>query len=111
MAHDVAGSSPCAREAPGIAAYHDPNGGDEMAVKETATRRELAHRWIDGIEVTLFWVRAEGDDETVVCACDSREGAYFEIPTQPNRALDVYYHPFAYRDFSTVAYQDSRLAA
>jgi hypothetical protein len=46
-----------------------------------------------------------------VCVCDSREGAYFEIPTQPNLALDVYYHPFAYRDFSTVAYQDTGLAA
>jgi hypothetical protein len=26
-------------------------------------------------------------------------------------ALEVYYHRFAYRDFSAVAYQDSRLAA
>jgi hypothetical protein len=30
---------------------------------------------------------------------------------EPYLALDVYYHPFAYRDFSTVDYDDSRLAA
>jgi hypothetical protein len=54
----------------------------------------------------------EGDeDRAVVCVCDRREGAYFEIPTEPYLALDVYYHPFAYRDFSTVDHEDSRLAA
>jgi hypothetical protein len=40
-----------------------------------------------------------------------REGAYFEIPTAPQLALDVYYHPFCYRDLSTIDYRDSRLAA
>ena len=52
-----------------------------------------------------------GEDRAVVCVCDTREGAYFEIPTEPHLALDVNYHPFAYRDFSTVDYDDSRLAA
>jgi hypothetical protein len=75
------------------------------------TMRELAHRSADGVEVTLVWVRGEGADETVVFVSDHREGTYFEIPTEPNLALDVYYHPFAYRDFSTVDYEDSRLAA
>jgi hypothetical protein len=75
-------------------------------------RKELAHRSGDGVEVTLVWVRGEGDgDETVVCVSDHREGAYFEIPTEAYLALDVYYHPFAYRDFSTVDYEDTRLAA
>ena len=32
-------------------------------------------------------------------------------PTRPHRALDVYYHPFCYRDLSTIDYRDSRLAA
>jgi hypothetical protein len=76
-----------------------------------STMRELAHRSADGVEVTLVWVRDEGADETVVFVSDHREGTYFEIPTEPNLALDVYYHPFAYRDFSTVDYEDSRLAA
>lgn len=75
------------------------------------TRRELAHRSADGVEVTLVWVRRGGADETLVCVSDHRDGAYFEIPAEPHLALDVYYHPFAYRDFSTVDYEDIRLAA
>jgi hypothetical protein len=76
-------------------------------------RRELAHRSGDGLDVTLLWYPSDGqnDDAIVVCVCDGRDGAYFEIPTEPYLALDVYYHPFAYRDFSTVEYEDSRLAA
>lgn len=73
-------------------------------------RTELAHRTGDGIDVTLVWVRGD-NDATIVCVCDRREGAYFEIPAEPYLALDVYHHPFAYRDFSTLDYSDSRLAA
>jgi hypothetical protein len=63
--------------------------------------------------VTLLWCPANGQngDSTVVCVCDTRDGAYFEIATEPYLALDVYYHPFAYRDFSTVDYENNRLAA
>jgi hypothetical protein len=77
----------------------------------THTWKELAHRSGDGVDVTLVWVQGDGDDKAVVFVSDLREGAYFEIPTQPDLALDVYYHPFAYRDFSTIDYEDSRLAA
>ena len=74
-------------------------------------RRELAHRSGDGLDVTLLWYPANGqNDATVVCVCDTRNGAYFEIATEPYLALDVYYHPFAYGDFSTVYYEDLRLA-
>ena len=52
-----------------------------------------------------------GPEEILVCVSDHRDGAYFEIPAEPHLALDVYYHPFAYRDFSTVDYEDIRLAA
>ena len=75
------------------------------------TAVELAHRSSAGLDVTLMWVRGGGEDRTVVCVCDTREGAYFVIPTERYLALDVYYHPFAYRDFSAVYYDDSRLAA
>jgi hypothetical protein len=77
----------------------------------THNRTELAHRACDGIDVTLFWLRGSENDATIVCVCDRREGAYFEIPAEPSLALDVYNHPFAYRDFSTLDYRDSRLAA
>jgi hypothetical protein len=82
-----------------------------MAKRSTQTRTELAHRSSDRIDVTLVWVRGDDEDSAVVCLCDRLEGAYFEIPTQAHLALDVYYHPFAYRDFSSVDYEDSRLAA
>jgi hypothetical protein len=55
--------------------------------------------------VTLFLGESDGEDKAVVCVRDTREGICFEISTDPYLALEVYYHPFAYRD------QDSRLAA
>ena len=74
-------------------------------------RTELAHRSGAGVDVTLVWVRGGGSDEALVCVSDHRDGAYFEIPAVAYLALDVYYHPFAYRDFSTIDCEDSRLAA
>jgi hypothetical protein len=82
-----------------------------MTISRTIIRKELAHRSSDGVDVTLMWARRDGVDELVVAVSDQREGAYFEIPTEAHLALDVYYHPYAYRDFSTVDYEDSRLAA
>jgi hypothetical protein len=82
-----------------------------MTELSTHTRKELAHRSSDDMDVTLIWVQSDGEDEAVVCVCDRREDAYFEIPTKPYLAVEVYYHPFAYRDFSIVDYQDSRIAA
>ena len=77
----------------------------------THTWTELAHRSSDGMDVTLIWVQGDDGDKVVVCVCDRREGAYFEIAAEPYLALDVYYHPYAYRDVRTVDYRDSLLAA
>jgi hypothetical protein len=82
-----------------------------MPKLSTHAGRELAHRSSDGLDVTLVWVHEDGEDKAVVCVCDRREGAYFEIPAETHLAPEVYHHPFAYRDFSTVHYEDSRLAA
>lgn len=82
-----------------------------MTKMSTQTPIELAHRSSGGVDVTLVWVHGDDEEKTVVCVCDTREGAYFEIATERHLALDVYYHPFAYRAFSTVDYDDSRLAA
>jgi len=76
-----------------------------MNTQRTYTRTELAHRASGGVEVTLFWAQSDGEDKAVVCVLDPREGVCFEISTDPYLALEVYYHPFAYRD------EDSRLAA
>jgi hypothetical protein len=82
-----------------------------MAKLSTDICRELAHRTSAGIDVTLIWVHGPDQDKAIVCVCDKRDGAYFEIEPEPDRALEVYYHPFAYRDFSVLDYEDSRLAA
>ncbi len=81
-----------------------------MTKLSSRARKELADRSSDGLDVTLVWVQGDDEDKAVICVCDTREGAYFEIPAEPYLALDVYY-PFAYRDSSTVDYEDSRLAA
>ena len=81
-----------------------------MIEPATITRTELAQRSSAGIDVTLLWSRRAGADKMVVCVCDRRDGAYFEIPAEPRLALEVYYHPFFYRDLSTLDYEDSRLA-
>ena len=78
---------------------------------ESTIRTELAHRSNAGIDVTLRWVRRDKEDKVLVCVSDRREGAYFEIPAASELALEVYYHPFAYREFSTVDYVDTRLEA
>jgi hypothetical protein len=88
----------------------------EISMTEPAapTRTELAHRSSGGADVTLLWVHGgerDRDEEVLVCVWDAREGTYFEILSEPNLALEIYYHPFAYRDLSTVDYRDPRLAA
>ena len=75
------------------------------------SRMELAQRRAGQIDVTLVWVHGNGTDETLVCVCDHAKGVYFEIPAELHLALDVYNHPFFDRDFSTVDYEDNRLAA
>jgi len=82
-----------------------------MTEQSTTKRTELAQRTSDGLEVTLVWVHGDGEDAAVVGVYDSRGEAYFEIPAERHLALDVYYHPFAYRDFATVDYEDSSVAA
>jgi hypothetical protein len=71
----------------------------------------LAQRSTGGVEVTLTWIRRGDRDETVVCVRDEPQRTYFEIPAEPYLALDVYYHPYFYRDFSTVDHQVRWLAA
>jgi len=82
-----------------------------MNDQSTPTRTQLAHRSSKGLDVTLVWVHGDREDNAVVCVCVWWEGAYFEIPAEPHLALDVYYHPFVYRDFRSVEYRNCRLAA
>jgi hypothetical protein len=67
-----------------------------MLTRKTRTRRlrELAQRHNDGLEVTLLW--DERTDRLTVTVHDARSGEFFELGAPPDRALDVFYHPFVY---------------
>lgn len=56
--------------------------------------RELAARQSDGVEVRLLW--DEASDAVTVVVEDVREGASFEVPVEPQHALDAFNHPYGY---------------
>jgi hypothetical protein len=56
--------------------------------------RELAERDSDGIHVLLLWHPRE--NTLSVSVEDVRVGDQFDIAVAPHRALDAFYHPFAY---------------
>ena len=59
------------------------------------TRRELDHRFGDGLSVTLLWDTVA--DRAVVTVADARNDDAFEIEVRSDeRALDVFRHPYAY---------------
>ena len=60
----------------------------------TPTTRELAARESDGLRVLLLWHPRE--DAVTVSVDDARAGQGFELAVARHRALDAYYHPFAY---------------
>ena len=60
----------------------------------TPHTRELAARESDGIHVLLLWNPRE--DAITVSVEDDRGGDRFQLAVAPDRALDVFYHPFAY---------------
>jgi hypothetical protein len=56
--------------------------------------RELARRTDGGIEVALFWDMTSGG--LTVCVADEPSDSYFELYPPPTKALDCFYHPYAY---------------
>jgi hypothetical protein len=60
----------------------------------TQQTRELATRDSDGIHVLLLWHPRE--NALTVSVEDVRVGDCFDIAVAPDRALDAFYHPFAY---------------
>jgi len=61
------------------------------ATRET---RELAARHSDGIHVRLLWHPRE--KAVTVSVEDALVGDRFQVAIAPDRALDAFYHPFAY---------------
>jgi len=60
----------------------------------TPHTRELAARESDGINVVLLWHPDE--NALTVSVEDAHLGDRFQIAVAPERALDAFYHPFAY---------------
>jgi hypothetical protein len=60
----------------------------------TPKTRELAERESDGIHVLLLWHPDE--DALTVSVEDAKLGDCFQLAVAPDRALDAFYHPFAY---------------
>jgi hypothetical protein len=60
----------------------------------TPQTRELAARESDGVHVLLLWHPDE--DALTVSIEDARVGDRFQLAVAPDRALDAFYHPFAY---------------
>lgn len=56
--------------------------------------QELAMRIADGLAVMLLWHPA--DDSVTVAVADARTGDGFELSVARERALDAFYHPYAY---------------
>jgi hypothetical protein len=56
--------------------------------------RELAARESDGINVVLLWNPRE--NALTVEVEDARIGDDFQFAVAPERALDAFYHPYAY---------------
>jgi hypothetical protein len=60
----------------------------------TPQTRELAARDSDGVHVQLLW--HPGESALTVAVEDARVGDCFQLAVAPERALDAFYHPFAY---------------
>jgi hypothetical protein len=64
------------------------------ATTHRAQTRELAARKRDGLSVVLSWHPCE--DALTVSVDDETTGDRFEIAVDRRRALDAFYHPYAY---------------
>lgn len=58
------------------------------------TKRELAFRVNDGLNVSLFWTKV-GDSLTLE-VYDDRRDEFYECDVPRSQALDAFRHPFAY---------------
>ena len=60
----------------------------------TSQTRELAARDCDGLHVVLLWHSRE--NALSLSVEDTRVGDRFHLAVARDRALDAFYHPFAY---------------
>jgi hypothetical protein len=75
---------------PSLAVSKPKGGGMSLA----RSIRELAARENDGVSVRLLWHPRE--NAVTVSVEDLRDGEFFDLAIAPERALDAFYHPYAY---------------
>jgi hypothetical protein len=80
-----------------------PDGGPRTAADDGASR-ELAERRSGPVEVRLLWHPV--GDWVELCLRDLALGTGFRVVVAPGRALDAFYHPYAYEPGSDAAYAD-----
>jgi hypothetical protein len=68
----------------------------------TITARELAHRYADGVHVTLVW--HPSTDRVMIEVFDEATGETFEFEAPAARALDAFWHPYAYAAFAGIEF-------
>ena len=72
-----------------------------VAAPTVVGRRELAHRVVSGLEVTLYWHAA--DNSTSIEVRHVASGTTLRSRVQREHALDAFYHPLAHIKCSTAA--------
>jgi hypothetical protein len=76
----------------------DPKGtamtASQLQTSVSVPDRELASRESDGVHVLLLW--HPRDNTLTVSVEDTRAGDAFQLAIAPERALDAFYHPYAY---------------
>ena len=78
------------------------------AVHTSPTRRELAYRSSNGIDVFLLWCPA--DDSLAVVVIDEAAES-FELAVTSNEALDVFDHPYAHAAFRGLVLAETQVEA
>ena len=74
---------------------------EERAPGTAATYKELAHRAGDGLGVFLLWSPTDG--RLTVMVDDAKAQERFALDAPPDKALDVFNHPYAYASRSASA--------
>lgn len=63
---------------------------------ESGRWQELAQRQNGGLEVFLRWCKFRQTDVVEIIATDTQTGHTDEFLVEPEKALDAFYHPYAY---------------
>jgi hypothetical protein len=77
-----------------LAATADGRAVNELRPAMVSEVREIASRESDGLTVVLCSHPRE--DAVTLAVSDSRNGERFQLPVASDRALEAFYHPFAY---------------